>query len=72
MKQPFFATHWSTTSIARVLRPMQEFIQQEQSSGLILLAMTVIALLIANSPLAGGYAGPVSYTHLTLPTSDLV
>ncbi|MBK9711969.1 MAG: Na+/H+ antiporter NhaA [Kouleothrix sp.] len=57
MKQPFFATHWSTTSIARVLRPMQEFIQQEQSSGLILLAMTVIALLIANSPLAGGYAG---------------
>ncbi len=54
-KQPMLASHWSTTPIARILRPMQEFIQQEQSSGIILLGMTILALLIANSPLAEAY-----------------
>ena len=54
-KQPMLASHWSTTSIARILRPMQEFIHQEQSSGIILLGMTILALLIANSPLAEAY-----------------
>ena len=35
------------------------------SGGLVMLAVT--------SPLLTGYTiGPVSYTHLTLPTSDLV
>ena len=54
-KQPMLASHWSATPIARILHPMQEFIQQEQSSGIILLAATILALLIANSPLAEGY-----------------
>jgi NhaA family Na+:H+ antiporter len=54
-QSPRLATHWSTTPIAHVLRPMQKFIRQEQSGGLILLAMTILALLIANSPLAEGY-----------------
>lgn len=52
---PAPAAHWSETRIARVIRPMQEFIQEEQSSGLLLLVITVIALLIANSPLASAY-----------------
>lgn len=49
------ANHWSETRIANVLRPMQEFIHQEQSSGIILLCVTIIALITANSPLAAAY-----------------
>jgi NhaA family Na+:H+ antiporter len=57
MKQPFrsLAPHWSATPIARVLGPMQSFISREASSGIILLALTLVALVLANSPLAGGY-----------------
>ena len=51
------ASHWSATPIARVLGPMQQFIGREASSGIILLAMTIIALALANSPLAGHYFG---------------
>ena len=54
-RQSRLAPHWSATPIARILRPMQKFIHQEQSSGLILLAMTILALLIANSPLSEAY-----------------
>jgi NhaA family Na+:H+ antiporter len=54
-RRSLFASHWSATPIARILQPMQEFIDHEQSSGIILLAMTILALLIANSPLATGY-----------------
>jgi len=49
------AVHWRTTPLGCILGPMQEFIQQSQSSGIILLLMTVIALVIANSPLHAGY-----------------
>src|SRR5258705_466096 len=57
MKQPLraLAPHWSATPIARVLGPMQQFIRQEASSGIILLGMTIVALALANSPLAPGY-----------------
>ena len=48
-------THWSETRIARVIGPMQAFIAQEQSSGIILLVMSVIALVLANSPLSDAY-----------------
>jgi Na+:H+ antiporter, NhaA family len=48
-------SHWSATPIARVLGPMQRFIGREASSGIILLAMTIIALALANSPLAEHY-----------------
>jgi NhaA family Na+:H+ antiporter len=34
---------------------MQDFIHKEQSSGILLLIMTVIAMIIANSPLGPGY-----------------
>ncbi len=49
------ASHWSSTPLARIVSPMQKFIGQEASSGVILLAMTLIALLLANSPLAADY-----------------
>ncbi len=54
-KRPRPALHWSETRIANVLRPMQEFIQEEQSSGMLLLLVTLVALIIANSPLAAAY-----------------
>lgn len=54
-KSPVLATHWSTTPLARILGPMQEFIHQSQSSGIVLLVMTVIALVVANSPLSASY-----------------
>jgi NhaA family Na+:H+ antiporter len=54
-KPQILADHWSTTPLARVLAPMQEFIQQSQSGGIVLLVMTVIALALANSPLSATY-----------------
>src|SRR4051812_18920482 len=79
MKQPLraLAPHWSATPIARVLGPMQQFIRQEASSGIILLGMTIVALALANSPLAPGYtalletkvaisAGPVTLSESVL------
>ena len=50
------ALHWSATPLARVLGPMQEFINQEAASGIILLVVTIVAVVLANSPLAAGYA----------------
>ena len=59
------APHWSATPLARVLRPMQEFINQEASSGIILLVTTIVAVLIANSPLAERYDA-ILHTELGL------
>ena len=52
---PIPAPHWSETSLARVLRPIQEFIHNSASSGIVLMAATILALAIANSPLADEY-----------------
>ncbi|HWQ14891.1 MAG TPA: Na+/H+ antiporter NhaA [Roseiflexaceae bacterium] len=49
------ATHWRETPLARLLSPMQRFIHSETASGLVLIAATVLALVLANSPLAGAY-----------------
>ena len=49
------AAHWSETPLARILGPMQRFVRQSQASGIILLSATVIALVLANSPLAEAY-----------------
>ena len=43
------------TRLARLVRPMQEFVQQAQSGGIVLLVITVIALIIANSGLSTLY-----------------
>ena len=39
-----------------VLRPLQEFVQLEAAGGLTLMVGTVLALLVANSPLSAYYA----------------
>jgi NhaA family Na+:H+ antiporter len=49
------ASHWDETPVARVLRPMQEFIHNSASSGIVLMIATILALVIANSPLAAAY-----------------
>ena len=55
-KTPSYAKrHWSATPLVHVLRPMQQFIHQSQAGGIILLIMTVLALIIANSPLGKLY-----------------
>lgn len=56
--------------VARPLSQMREFIESEASAGLILMAMAVIALAIANSPLSEDWfhllhtkIGPLSFVH---------
>jgi NhaA family Na+:H+ antiporter len=73
MKQPFpsLASHWSVTPIARILGPMQQFIRQEASSGIILLSMAIIALILANSPLAGSYQALLD-THVGVALGPFV
>jgi NhaA family Na+:H+ antiporter len=51
----FLAPHWSETSIARILGPMQQFVNRSASSGIILMLATVVALALANSGLAQAY-----------------
>jgi NhaA family Na+:H+ antiporter len=48
-----------TTSLPpfdRVLKPLQEFLRLESAGGLLLMAAAILALTIANSPVAGYYA----------------
>lgn len=73
MKQPFpsLASHWSATPIAHILGPMQRFISREASSGIILLTMAIIALILANSPLAGSYQALLD-THLGISLGPFV
>ncbi len=49
------AAHWSETSLSRILSPLQKFIHSETASGIVLITVTVLALIIANSPLANVY-----------------
>lgn len=64
------AAHWSATRLARVLGPMQEFIHQAQSGGLVLLAVTVVALLLANTGLAHSYE-TVLQTHAGIAVGNV-
>ena len=41
--------------VQRLTKPLQQFLHLEASGGLVLLSCTIIALLIANSPLASSY-----------------
>ena len=52
-RQP--ATHWSETPLAGVIGPFQDFIRRSTSQGILLLATTVFAIIIANSPLNEPY-----------------
>lgn len=48
-------THWSETRLVLVVRPIQDFIHRAAAGGIVLMAATVLALLLANSPLAAAY-----------------
>jgi len=50
------------TRLARLMRPMQEFVQQAQSGGIVLLAVTLLAMIIANSGLGSRYE-TILHTH---------
>jgi NhaA family Na+:H+ antiporter len=52
-RQP--ANHWSQTPLARIISPMQSFIGRSEASGIILLSVTILALIVANSPLYSFY-----------------
>lgn len=53
------------TPMERLMSPFREFLQQETSSGILLLSLTVIALLWANSPWRESYAS-IWNTKLTI------
>ena len=50
-----FHARWEK-SFDKILTPFEEFIHQQTTSGLLLMAMAVIALILANGPLAESYA----------------
>src|SRR5919199_298856 len=64
-RRPLLATHWSETSIARIFRPIQEFIHTSAAGGIVLMVATSIALGLANSPLADAY-NAVLETHIVI------
>src|ERR1044071_2278053 len=43
------------TPLARILSPMQQFVQSASASGIVLIGATIVALTLANTPLAGPY-----------------
>ncbi|GAB4204177.1 MAG: sodium/proton antiporter NhaA [Roseiflexaceae bacterium] len=49
------ARDWRDTPLVHVLSPMQRFIHNETASGIVLIVATVVALALANSPLAQQY-----------------
>jgi len=50
-----FHARWEK-SFDKILTPFEEFIHQQTTSGLLLMAMAVLALILANGPLASAYA----------------
>lgn len=49
----------------RVATPFERFIHQQTTTGLVLMFMTVVALILANSPFADGYAD-LFHTHIAI------
>lgn len=56
---------------SKVLTPFEEFIHQETTAGLLLMGCAMIALVLANSPLAYSY-NHILHTHVTLGFGDFV
>ncbi|HEY0604325.1 MAG TPA: Na+/H+ antiporter NhaA [Herpetosiphonaceae bacterium] len=67
----FLAPHWSVTPIARILGPMQKFINRSASSGIVLIVATVAALVVANSGLAQVY-NDLLHTEIGITVGPLV
>ncbi len=72
MNQRRSALHLKETPVARVLLPMQEFMHNSASSGIVLMIVTVLALAVANSPLAASYDTLLhTYIGITVGTFQL-
>lgn len=54
-QHPLPAKHWSETPIARIIKPIQDFIHGSAASGIVLFGVTILALIIANTGLAAAY-----------------
>ncbi|NTV65455.1 MAG: Na+/H+ antiporter NhaA, partial [Oscillochloris sp.] len=57
------AAHWSESPLARIFGPIQSFASQAEAGGIVLLVATLLALGLANSPLAEGYQALLE-THI--------
>ena len=56
-------------SFRQALTPFEEFVHDEASSGLLLMACTVVAMLIANSNLLPLYEA-ILHTQITIGSAD--
>ncbi|MDG6774228.1 Na+/H+ antiporter NhaA [Thiomicrorhabdus sp. ZW0627] len=63
----FFAP-WEKT-FNKVATPFEEFLHNQTTTGLVLMIMTVIALILANSPLAEAYSH-LFHTHFTVALGE--
>jgi len=59
-----FYSPWEK-SFDKILTPFEEFIHQQTTSGLLLMSMAIVALILANGPLANDYAH-VMHTMVSL------
>ncbi len=60
-----------STPLDKILRPFQDFIQHSASGGIVLVSATVVALILANSALAGRYH-EVLHTEISFTVGSLV
>lgn len=54
LKRPL-PNHWSETPLVHILNPLEDFLKRSTSQGIVLLGVTAIAVLLANSTLAEPY-----------------
>ena len=59
-----FYSPWEK-SFDKILTPFEEFIHQQTTSGLLLMSMAIVALILANGPLANDYAH-IMHTMISL------
>jgi Na+:H+ antiporter, NhaA family len=57
------------TAVGKVLSPFEEFLHRQTASGLLLMAMAVLALILANGPLATVYNETLS-TYIKIGVGD--
>ena len=57
------SAHWRETRLAAVVSPVQEFMHQSAAGGVVLMLATLVALVMANSPLRQSYD---NFLHLYL------
>jgi hypothetical protein len=71
-KEPAMPIRRGARQVRRVLDPVVEFLRIEAGGGAVLLATTIAALLLANSPLADGYRLELLQGRLHLLSAYLV